>query len=71
MNCFFQQDTSTPIGKIIADQNAITLDDSIDPKTGEKKHVYQENLRPIVDKNGDARSVTNNAVTPWYKQDFL
>ena len=67
---YFQEDTTTPLGKIIADQNAITLDDSIDPKTGEKKHVYQENLRPIVDKNGDARSVTNNAVTPWYKQRF-
>jgi hypothetical protein len=67
---FFQQDISTPINKIIADQSAITLDDSIDPKTGERKHVYQENLRPIVDKNGDPRSVTNNVVTPWYKQRF-
>ena len=67
---FFQQDTNTPIGKILADQNVITLDDTVDPKTGEKKHVYQENLKPIIDKNGDARSVTNNVVTPWYKQRF-
>lgn len=67
---FFQQEQNTSLNKIIADQSIITLDDSIDPKTGEKKHVYQENNKPIVDKNGNARSVTNNVVDPWYKTRF-
>lgn len=67
---FLQQSPMEPLNKVLEDQKIITLDDSIDPKTGEKKHIYQENSRPIVDKNGNARSVTNNIVDPWYKNRF-
>lgn len=67
---FFQEEPTSFLNKIIADQSIITLDDSIDPKTGEKKHVYQENKKPIVDKNGNPKSVTNNVVDPWYKARF-
>lgn len=67
---FFQEEPTSFLNKVIADQSIITLDDSIDPKTGEKKHVYQENKKPIVDKNGNPKSVTNNVVDPWYKARF-
>jgi methyl-accepting chemotaxis protein len=48
----------------------ITLDDSVDPKTGKKKHIYVKEGKPIVDADGTARSVNENVVKPWYKRMF-
>ena len=67
---YFQLEAQSGIEKVIKDQDVIKLDESINPKTGEKKHVYTENGKDIIDKNGNPRSVTNNVVDPWYKNRF-
>ena len=51
-------------------QPRMTLDDSIDPATGKKRHIYKRDGEAIVDKDGNARSVNENVVKPWYKQKF-
>ena len=67
---YFQLEAQSGIEKVIKDQDVIKLDESINPKTGEKKHIYTENGKDIIDKNGNPRSVTNNVVDPWYKNRF-
>ena len=51
-------------------QDVIKLDDSVDPKTGKKKHVYTKEGKEIVDSDGNAKSVNENVVKPWYKKRF-
>jgi len=56
--------------KLIADQDKIKLDDNIDPATGEKKHIYNVDGKPVVDKEGKGRSVNSVYVDAWYKERF-
>lgn len=51
-------------------QSRMTLDDSEDPITGRKKHIYIKDGKPLVDADGTARSVNENVVKPWYKRKF-
>ena len=50
--------------KIDQDQLDITLDNSIDPKTGQKRHVYTKNGKDI------KYSVTSKYVDAWLKRKF-
>jgi len=50
--------------------NRMTLDDSEDPKTGKKKHIYIKDGKQIIDADGTPRSVNENVVKPWYKKRF-
>lgn len=61
---------SNSYDKLQNDQNRIQLDDSIDPATGVKKHIYTIDGKPIVNKDGSSRSVSSVKVTPWYKKMF-
>lgn len=65
---FYQVDNV--VSKIRADQQRIHLDNSIDPKTKEKKHIYTVDGKPIVDKYGNGRSVTSVEVDKFYKDRF-
>lgn len=56
--------------KLIADQDRIKLDDSIDPATGEKKHIYNVDGKSVVDDEGKGRSVNSVYVDKWYKERF-
>ena len=58
------------IDQMIKDQERIKLDDSIDPATGEKKHLYTVDGSPIIDKDGNSRSVNSVVVNAWYKDRF-
>ena len=60
----------TIFNSIIKDQQRIQLDDSIDPKTGEKKHIYSIDGKNVVDKNGIPRSVSSVEVNKFYKDKF-
>lgn len=61
-------DSST--NKLIADQDRIKLDDSLDPVTGEKKHIYTVDGKPVLDADGKSRSVNSVYVDMWYKRRF-
>lgn len=56
--------------KLLKDQDRIKLDDSLDPVTKEKKHIYNVDNKPVVDKEGKSRSVSSVYVDAWYKQRF-
>jgi hypothetical protein len=58
------------IEKLLEDQSKIKLDDSIDPATGQKKHIYTVDGKPVVDKEGNSRSVSSVYVDKWYKDRF-
>src|SRR5574343_368027 len=65
---YLQLDTT--YSKIKSDQQRIHLDDSIDPSTGQKKHIYTRDSIPVVDKYGNPRSVTSVEVDKWYRERF-
>ena len=59
---FFQLDDS--ISKLKAEQDQLTLDNSIDTRTGQKRHVYMRNGKPV------SKNVTTAKVDPYYKTIF-
>jgi hypothetical protein len=69
---YLQATASVKFGteKLLEDQNKIKLDDSIDPATGQKKHIYTVDGKPVVDKEGNSRSVSSVYVDKWYKDRF-
>lgn len=69
---YLQATSSVKFGteRLLEDQDKIKLDDSIDPATGQKKHIYSKDGKPVVDKEGKPRSVSSVYVDKWYKDRF-
>ena len=65
-----QASTISAEAKLLQDQIDIKLDDSVDPATGQKKHIYTKKGVAIVDDQGKSRSVNSVVVDDWYKQRF-
>jgi hypothetical protein len=56
--------------RLLQEQKDMKLDDSIDPVTGEKRHIYNRKGVDVVDKEGKSRSVNSVIVNEWYKERF-
>lgn len=59
---YFQLDDS--IRKLKEEQDKLTLDNSIDPRTGQKRHIYNREGKPV------KLNVTTAKVDPYYKSIF-
>lgn len=59
---YFQLDDS--IRKLKEEQDKLTLDNSVDPRTGQKRHVYNRDGKPV------KLNVTTAKVDPYYRSIF-
>ena len=66
----YLQTEVTAFDRLRLDQARINLDDSIDPVTKQKKHLYTVDGKAVVNPDGTGRSVTSVKVQPFYREKF-